>query len=410
MKLNLNGKYTNAVVMTDQIEEEAVNQIIQLCSSEIFKNTQIRIMPDVHSGKGCVIGFTAKVSKGIIPNLIGVDIGCSVSAYEIPSKYTQNGIDFDQLDKIIRKNIPSGMSVRQYKSELISKSFEDKVQKVCQIIDDEEKFDRHLRSIGSLGDGNHFLEIDIDEYKNYYLLIHTGSRNFGNNICKHFQKVASLSYQSKLDKQRESIFAVIPIQNREQALQELNKNKLPDDLKYLDGYDLTQYIECMKIAQEFAKLNHQVIFKEICNGMEWEQDFENQFECIFTSHNYLEFLPNNEFIIRKGAVRANKDELLLIPLNMKDGTLICKGKGNIEWNCSAPHGAGRIMSRKQAKQELSLNEFKNVMKDIWSSCVTQETLDEAPMAYKDKSTILDSIGDTVEIIKQLTPVYNYKAN
>ena len=401
MKLEIKGKYNSAVVMTDQIEEECVGQLVTLCSQEIFKDSQIRIMPDCHAGKGCVVGFTASIKDRIIPNLVGVDISCSISTYKLDVKE----VDFEQLDNVIRKYVPSGMSIRSTVSKLVTDELKAKIEKVCKEIGDENGYNRHLKSIGTLGGGNHFLEINKDKDGYLWLSVHCGSRNFGKKICDFHQDKAIRIYQERLDAKRAYALSLIPPKERQEWLQNhIEVNKLPPELRYLDGEDLDLYVEHMKVAEEFATVNHKVIVHEICSHMGW-----NVVDSIFTHHNYIEFLGNREMIIRKGAISAKKGERVIIPLNMKDGSIVGVGKGNDEWNQSAPHGAGRVLSRGKAKSVLSIEEFQDKMVDVWSSCVSESTLDESPMAYKDMNVIIDAIGETVDIVDRIIPIYNFKA-
>ena len=401
MKLEVKGKYNSAIVMTDQIEEECVGQLVTLCSQEIFKDSQIRIMPDCHVGKGCVVGFTASIKDRIIPNLVGVDISCSISTYKLDVKE----VDFEQLDNVIRKYVPSGMSIRSTVSKLVSDNLKAKIEKVCQEIGDENGYNRHLKSIGTLGGGNHFLELNKDKDGYLWLSVHCGSRNFGKKICDFHQDKAIKVYQDRIDAKRVFALSQIPPKERQDWIKNhIDSDKLPPELRYLDGEDLDLYVEHMKVAEEFATVNHQVIVHEICSHMGW-----NVVDSIFTHHNYIEFLGNREMIIRKGAISAKKGERVIIPLNMKDGSIVGIGKGNEEWNQSAPHGAGRVLSRGKAKSVLSVEEFQDKMKDVWSSCVSESTLDESPMAYKDMNVIIDAIGETVDIVDRIIPIYNFKA-
>lgn len=401
MKLEVKGKYNSAIVMTDQIEEECVGQLVTLCSQEIFKDSQIRIMPDCHAGKGCVVGFTAYIKDRIIPNLVGVDISCSISTYKLDVKE----VDFEQLDNVIRKYVPSGMSIRSTVSKLVSDNLKAKIEKVCQEIGDENGYNRHLKSIGTLGGGNHFLELNKDKDGYLWLSVHCGSRNFGKKICDFHQDKAIKVYQDRIDAKRVFALSQIPPKERQDWIKNhIDSDKLPPELRYLDGEDLDLYVEHMKVAEEFATVNHQVIVHEICSHMGW-----NVVDSIFTHHNYIEFLSNREMIIRKGAISAKKGERVIIPLNMKDGSIVGVGKGNDEWNQSAPHGAGRVLSRAKAKSVLSVEEFQDKMKDVWSSCVSESTLDESPMAYKDMNVIIDAIGETVDIVDRIIPIYNFKA-
>ena len=401
MKLEVKGKYNSAIVMTDQIEEECVGQLVTLCSQEIFKDSQIRIMPDCHAGKGCVVGFTASIKDRIIPNLVGVDISCSISTYKLDVKE----VDFEQLDNVIRKYVPSGMSIRSTVSKLVSDNLKAKIEKVCQEIGDENGYNRHLKSIGTLGGGNHFLELNKDKDGYLWLSVHCGSRNFGKKICDFHQDKAIKVYQDRIDAKRVFALSQIPPKERQDWIKNhIDSDKLPPELRYLDGEDLDLYVEHMKVAEEFATVNHQVIVHEICSHMGW-----NVVDSIFTHHNYIEFLGNREMIIRKGAISAKKGERVIIPLNMKDGSIVGIGKGNEEWNQSAPHGAGRVLSRGKAKSVLSVEEFQDKMKDVWSSCVSESTLDESPMAYKDMNVYIVDIDKTVDIAEQIITIYNFKA-
>lgn len=397
----VSGKYNNAVVMTEYIEDECISQLITLCSQKIFENSKIRIMPDCHAGKGCVVGFTATIKDKIIPNLVGVDISCSISTYKLNVKE----VDFQKLDDVIRKYVPSGMSIRSTISKLVSQDLKDKIYKVCEDIDDINSYQRHLLSIGSLGGGNHFLELNQDKDGFIWLSVHCGSRNFGKKICDYHQNKAIISYQDYLDKKRQYAISQLPPQERQNWLMNhAEVEKLPPELRYIEGEDLDLYVEHMKVAEEFARVNHQVIVDEICSHMDW-----NVVDSIFTHHNYIEFLGNREMVIRKGAISAKSGERVIIPLNMRDGSIVGIGKGNSEWNESAPHGAGRILSRGKAKEILSLDEYQKEMANVWTSCVSTSTLDESPMAYKDMNIILNAIGDTVEILDVIKPIYNYKA-
>lgn len=371
--MKIQGKVTEAVIMTDEIEYSALGQIKTLCSQDMFKDSKIRIMPDVHSGAGCVIGFTAKTEGDIVcPNLIGVDISCSISAY----KLDVDKINFEKLDKVIRENVPSGYDVRNSISRKITKDLKDRIYKVCKEIDDVDNYDRHLKSAGSLGGGNHYIEVNRDSEDSLWLCVHSGSRNFGHKIATYHQKIAKEQCDGKV---------------------------VPKDLSYICGTEYDKYVEHMKVAQEFATKSHEIIVHEIVSKMKWKV-----MDKVFTNHNYIEFF-DDYIIIRKGAIAAYKNQKVLIPLNMRDGTLLGVGKGNSEWNCSAPHGAGRLMSRRAAKDGLSLEEFEKEMKGVWSSCISEKTLDESPMAYKSMDMIIDKVKDTIDIKDRLIPIYNFKA-
>lgn len=350
-------------IFTNNIEEDALKQIEVLMEQDAFKNSKVRIMPDVHVGKGCVIGFTGNLGDKVIPNIVGVDIGCGMLTVELGNI----DIDFENLDKIIKKNIPSGFKV----NKIINKNF-DLTRLYCY---DEIKNKEHiLKSIGTLGGGNHFIEIDIDEDNNKYLIIHTGSRNLGKQIAELYQNKA-IKYCK-------------------------NKVKIPKDLCYLEGKLKEQYLHDMRIAMEFANKNREEIANKILIGLRLDKNLK-RFETI---HNYI----GQDNIVRKGAISACKDEVILIPFNMRDGCIIAKGKGNKDWNYSAPHGAGRIMSRSEARNTLKIEDYKRTMKDIYTTSVDIKTIDEAPFAYKTMQEIIDNIEDTVEIIKIIKPIYNYK--
>lgn len=397
----INGKYTTAKVMTDCIEQDAINQIKNVCDNEKFRDSKIRIMPDVHSGKGCTIGFTAKVKDFAIPNLVGVDISCSISTYKLNTKE----LDFNKLDDIIRNNIGYGMNCRETISSMVG-NFKDKVASVCNDIRDISNLEYHLKNIGTIGGGNHFIEVNQDKDGYLWLTLHFGSRNLGKKICDYHQGIAlkrfnTVSYDAFAKKLKET-----NPQDRQKLVEE-RRNQIANinsDLFYIEGDDLNKYIGHMLIAEEYASLNHKVVLHEILSKLN-----VNIIDSIFTNHNYIELL-NDGYMIRKGSISAKKGQRCIIPLNMADGSLICVGKGNDDWNCSAPHGAGRVLSRGKAKENLSLDEFKERMKNIYTTCVNESTLDESPMAYKDKNIILNSIGETVDIIEQIKPVYNFKAN
>ncbi|GAA6275854.1 RNA-splicing ligase RtcB [Blautia caecimuris] len=390
-------------VFTDNIEPEALNQIYTLVKQPAFKDCKVRIMPDVHAGAGCVIGFTADLGDKVIPNIVGVDIGCGMLTIELG----KIDIDFQFLDNIIRNKIPSGRNTHD--SRMVR--FDDLQKLYCYR---ELKDSKHLeRSIGTLGGGNHFIEIDLDNEGTKYLVIHTGSRNLGKQVAEYYQKLAIevMQGKDKLYSMQEQLIEDYKKQGRkkeiENAIKELhrtfNPNPLgiPKELCYLTGKYRDQYLHDMEICQKYAVLNRNTIASIILDAMKWKSlgGFE-------TIHNYIEIESN---MVRKGAISAKDGELLLIPINMRDGCIIGKGKGNEDWNCSAPHGAGRIMSRSKAKEILSIDEFKDTMKDIFTTSVNQSTIDESPMVYKSIDEIVNNIKDTVDIVKIIKPVYNFKA-
>lgn len=401
-------------IFTNNIEDEAVKQIDELLEQEPFKDCKVRIMPDVHAGKGCVIGFTADLGNKVIPNIVGVDIGCGMLCVELGNM----ALDFEKLDKIIIENIPSGRNIREQK--LID--FEKINELYClRELKESNKFNK---AIGTLGGGNHFVEIDVDDENNKYLVIHTGSRNLGKKVADYYQNLAVelCSGKEEMYKKKEKIIKTYKEQGKkseiQEALKELekeyknNKPNLPKDLCYLENRYRDMYLHDMKICQEYASLNRLHIAKEILMNyfqltyvpeIDYPPIMNNRFETI---HNYISFEDN---IVRKGAISAKKGEKVLIPINMRDGSIIAVGKGNKDWNQSAPHGAGRIMSRIKAKETFTLDEFEKSMKGIYTTSVSVETIDEAPFVYKPMQEIIDNIQDTVEIKKIIKPIYNFKA-
>ena len=391
-------------IFTNNIDEKAIEQIDLLLEQDAFKNSKIRIMPDVHAGKGCVIGFTGNLGNKVIPNIVGVDIGCGMFCANLG----KIEIDFKKLDDFINNNVPSGMNVNKNKMadfDLTKLYCYDKLKHIEWI----------ENSIGSLGGGNHFIEIDIATNGDNYLVIHSGSRNLGVQVADYYQDLANqicnynlLEYENKRKEILITYRQLGKSQEIQKALdklkkdQEENKNVIPYELAYLENEQREAYLHDMKICQEFAKLNRYTIAKMIANYMEWELD--DYFESV---HNYISFEDN---IVRKGAISAKKDEKVIIPINMRDGCIIGIGKGNNDWNNSAPHGAGRIMSSMQAKEIVDLEEYKKSMENIYTTSVTEETKDEAPFVYKSIEEILENIVPTVEVTKIVKPVYNFKAS
>ena len=390
-------------IFTKNIEEEAIKQINELLEQEVFKNSKVRIMPDVHAGKGCVIGFTGDLGDKVIPNIVGVDIGCGMLCVGLG----QADIDLKELDKVIHNYIPSGMNV----NEEIYEYFD--ISRLLCHKELKNKDEWLEKSLCSLGGGNHFIELDIDKDNNKYLVIHTGSRNLGKQVAELYQEKAIkyCSYEKEMKEEREKIIKEYKDQGKEKEIQqsliEVNKKyegktKLPKDLCYLEGKLREDYLHDMKICQEFASKNRELIATKIINKLGLYLFIENHFETI---HNYIDFEDN---IIRKGSIKADKGKQVIIPMNMRDGCIIGIGKGNDDWNCSAPHGAGRIMSRMKAKMELSLKDFEESMKDVYTTSVCDENLDESPMVYKPMQEIIDNIKDTVDVIKIIKPIYNFK--
>ena len=386
-------------IFADIIEDEAKIQIEAITESLAFKDSKIRIMPDVHAGKGCVIGFTGKLQDKVIPNVVGVDIGCGMMGFNLG----KIDIDFSKLDKIIKTQIPSGLAVRS--KEFKSFSFED-----LKCFNALENIDRLRKSLGTLGGGNHFLEVDSDSRGNKYLIVHSGSRNLGVQVAKYYQmKAVEYCNNDKRTKEKQRLIAFHKAIGTEDKIQETLKRYekenpfVSNNLAYLEGDLMYDYLHDMQICQNFADENRLSILLIICTFMDWISIAKPVFN---VRHNYIDLEHN---IVRKGAISAQKNETVLIPINMRDGCILGRGLGNPDYNYSAPHGAGRIMSRKAAKENISLEDFKNSMSDIYTTTVDNSTLDEAPMAYKPIESILENIKDSVEIIDILKPLYNFKA-
>ncbi len=398
--IEIKGLHNNAICYTNKLEEESEKQIEKFCDRAEFKDCRIRIMPDVHAGKGCTIGTTMTLHDKVVPNMVGVDIGCGMETVKIAEKE----IDFVKLDRIIRRNIPSGYNIRRsphrYNEEI---NLDD--LRCIEYIDKK----RAVHSLGTLGGGNHFIEIDRDDEGNLYLVIHSGSRHLGVEVAEYYQESGFKKLYGGYRTQIEETINTLKAQGRENEI-ESTINLIRDRLKevrseqefaYVEGELFDDYIHDMKLVQKFATINRKAMCDVIFRGMEF-----TEVERFTTIHNYID---TDEMILRKGAVSAKKGEKLLIPINMRDGSLICTGKGNEEWNCSAPHGAGRIMSRKEAFKALDMDEYIEQMKSIYSTSVVPSTLDESPMAYKSIESIVSQIGPTCEIEKVIKSVYNFKA-
>jgi RNA-splicing ligase RtcB len=391
-------KLSKQLLGTDCLDQGTVDQVQKICNTQIFKGAKIVIQPDTHQGKGSVIGFSCKMKDYVVPNIVGVDISCSISTHKIDAKQ----VDFNKLDEVIRQRVPSGKNVREGNiSKSVSKDFQDKIQQALTEVNKTEKLHRHYESIGTLGGGNHFLELNQDGEGNYWFSIHCGSRNFGKLICEKHQDKAI----ARMKKRKKAGLSLIPPQERQSFIESLNEDREGDDLAYLEGEDKDLYLKHMQVAREFATLNHRVILEEVCSSMKWEV-----VDSIFTNHNYIELLDNGYFMIRKGAIAAYQGQRVIIPLNMRDGSIIGVGKGNESWNFTAPHGGGRILSRKKAKEVLNMEDFTNSMRGVWTSCVSRDTLDESPMTYKPKEVIVNAIGETVDVREIIKPVYNFKAS
>ncbi|WP_100402626.1 RtcB family protein [Bacillus sp. FJAT-42315] len=395
--LELNGKYNTAKVFTNNVEQTAMSQIIELCNQEFVQDSKIRIMPDTHAGAGCTIGTTMTIQDKIVPNLVGVDIGCGMEVAIIDKNKTE--VNFDQLDDTIRKYVPSGFSVR-------SNSQRHPLSKRVNFRDVRAPFnlDRAKDSIGTLGGGNHFVELNEMDDK-VVLVIHSGSRNLGKQIAEHYQKRA-YDELTDINQKRKEMIERLTKEGRQaeiqEALQTISRPKVSKDLAYLEGQGFDDYMNDMKIAQEYAMLNRKAMVDEIVTRMRWA--IVDNFTTI---HNYIDM---ENMILRKGAISAQQDERVIVPINMRDGSIIAIGKGNPEWNFSGPHGAGRIMSRSKAKQMLSLHDFEDSMNGIWTTSVGASTLDEAPMVYKPINEIMGNIKESLTIEQVIKPLYNFKAN
>lgn len=399
--IEVTGKYNTAFCYTDIVEPEAYAQILSVCNEKAFSDSKIRIMPDVHAGKGCTIGTTMTITERVVPNMVGVDIGCGM--YTVFLGKTE--IDLGEFDRAAH-TIPSGRDVWEGRQE----HFDLTELRCFRSLKDTRRLER---SLGTLGGGNHFIEIDEDSEGNKYLVIHSGSRNLGTQVARIYQDIAVSLSEGKEEyfvKRKKLIeeYKEKGIKNQlQKALKELQDNfekktpSIPRELSYLYGSFMEDYLHDIEICQRFAKRNREKMAEILLEktGLEAKDSFQ-------TIHNYID---TEEMILRKGSVSAKKGETLLIPINMRDGSLICKGLGNPDWNYSAPHGAGRLMSRSAAKEKLTMEEYKKQMSGIFTSCVNEATLDESPMAYKDMNEIIKNIEPTAEIIKRIRPIYNFKA-
>lgn len=393
------GTYNTAICYTGELEEAAAGQIKAVCDQSAFADSKIRIMPDVHAGKGCTIGTTMTITDKIVPGMVGVDIGCGMETVRI----AQKEIDLAKLDELIHARIPCGREVRNTPHGL-----NDQLDLTALRCSPYVDLDRARRSIGTLGGGNHFIEVDRGENGDLFVVVHSGSRHIGCEVAQYYQDEGRKALWGGARYQIDAAVAQLKAQGRFQEIQptinRLRKEHemtIPKDLAYVEGRLFDDYIHDMKIIQQFATLNRKAMMDVILTGMELPP-----VEQFTTVHNYID---TDHMILRKGAVAAYAGQKLLIPINMRDGSLICIGKGNPDWNCSAPHGAGRLMSRKEARSRLSLEEYRKQMEGIYTTCVDRTTLDEAPMAYKGIEEIISHIGPTVDIVQRIRPVYNFKA-
>ncbi len=397
--VEISGKYNRAICYCEELEEQAREQILSVCNQEAFSGSKIRIMPDVHAGKGCTIGTTMTVTDKIVPGMVGVDIGCGMETVKIAEKE----IDFAKLDALIHREIPSGRNVREIPHELNAEI--DLYALRCA---DSVNLERARKSIGTLGGGNHFIEVDRGGDKNLYLVVHSGSRHLGCEVAEYYQKQAKQALWGGAHHQIAELIEKLKSEGRfreiESSVRELKKEHkigMPEELVYVEGRLFDDYLHDMRIIQKFAVLNRRAMTDVIISGMGF-----TRVEEFTTIHNYIDM---EKMILRKGSVSAKAGEKLLIPINMRDGSLICIGKGNEEWNYSAPHGAGRLISRKKAFNTLSMEQYREQMEGIYTTCVVPDTLDESPMAYKSMEEIIAQIEPTVRIVERVKPVYNFKA-
>lgn len=392
------GKNNSAKIFTDVVDQKSIDQVKLLCDQEFVKGSKIRMMPDIHAGAGCTIGTTMTITDKVCPNLVGVDIGCGMHVTKLRG-IKESDVDFTKLDDVIRTYIPSGFYVRNNISPYYRNA--DLRNLDCY---SEIDITRAAHSVGTLGGGNHFIELDKDDVGNVYLVIHSGSRHLGKEVAEYYQKQAynRLVYNKK--KERELLIKNLKANGRAKDIStELARFGVTpaSGLEYLEGPLFHAYIHDMVIVQNYAMWNRIAMTDEIRTHMGWcvEEEFH-------TIHNYIDI---HSMILRKGAVSAKDGEKLLIPINMRDGSLICVGKGNPDWNYSAPHGAGRLFGRMEAKRRFGVDEFHDSMRGIYTTSVSADTLDECPMAYKSMDDIVNNIGDTVDILKVIKPLYNFKA-
>jgi len=396
--LELQGKYATAKVFTDVVDEASISQVISLLNQLYAEGERVRMMPDIHAGAGCTIGTTMTIRDKICPNLVGVDIGCGMETIRIKESH----IEPERLDKVIREGIPSGFNIRT-KAHRFSKSID--LSGLCCA--KKVNIDRAYNSIGTLGGGNHFIEANRDDEGSIYIVVHSGSRHLGLEIANYYQEAAYNALTSYSKEEIDSVIETLKASGRANEIQgalkrlKSKRSPVPKHLAYVEGALFDQYLHDMRIAQRFAELNRQAMMDTIVKGMGFH--VEEQFTTI---HNYIDI---DNMILRKGSVSAQAGERLLIPINMRDGSLLCTGKGNEDWNFSAPHGAGRLMSRSAAKETFTVSEFKKEMEGIYTTSVGRSTLDECPMAYKGMEDIVGNIEPTVSVDAVIKPIYNFKA-
>ena len=395
----ITGKYNTAKIFAQTIDDSAAEQIKTLCDQLFVKGQKIRIMPDVHAGAGCTIGTTMTISDKIVPNLVGVDIGCGMAVYVLENQK----VDFEKLDTFIRREIPSGMNIRAYPHKFTEKINLEELK--CR---EHINLERAIHSLGTLGGGNHFIEVDKDDDGFLHLVLHSGSRYLGKQVAEHYQTAAAKALTAKtaekipaLIKQLKDEGRASEIKAQTKTLKHLLGGDVPKSLAFVEGELFDDYLHDMKLVQQYAVYNRKAMAEDIISALNLTVK-----EHFTTIHNYID---TEAMILRKGAVSARAGEKILIPVNMRDGSLICVGKGNPDWNFSAPHGAGRLFSRSQARKAFNLTDFARTMNGIYTTSINEDTLDECPMAYKNMDEIVACIKPTADIIKIIKPVYNFKA-
>ena len=395
----IRGTHNTAKCFCKMLEPQARQQIQAVCDQQAFADSKIRIMPDVHAGVGCTIGTTMTLRDKVVPGMVGVDIGCGMETV----KLKETSMDFDELDRVIRTQIPSGHAIHMQPHPL-AKDIDLRELRCAGHVDIE----RAQCSIGTLGGGNHFIEIDRGEDGHLYLVVHSGSRHLGVETASFYQKAGWKALQQGYRSLLQEAMQQLKAQGREQEIADVTAKikreyapDVPKELAYVSGKLFADYIHDMKLVQRFAVRNRQAMVQSILQNMRL-----TCLDAFSTIHNYID---TDAMILRKGSVSAKLGETLLIPINMRDGSLICVGKGNEDWNQSAPHGAGRLMSRTDAKNTLTLEQFQQSMRGIYTTCVQQGTLDESPMAYKTMDEIVEQIAPTADIVQRIRPVYNFKA-
>ena len=400
----IKGKYSEAKVYASIVEDEAMSQIYNFVNSPVTENCKVAIMPDAHAGKGICIGFTQEIKGRVVPNAVSVDIGCGMLVLKVSKDFI---MDLPKLDKVIHQKIPSGMNHRDSKHPFADKTHLQDL--ICPV-----NRDKLLLSVGSLGSGNHFLEVDTDENGDYYIVIHSGSRHLGIEVAKYYQNKAIEYWMEggvKFSIGRSKLIQALKSSGRQAEIAEALKKydekkvKMPAELAYLEGPLMEDYLHDMKIAQEYAMLNREAMLDVIISEMGIKK--RHILDKFCTIHNYIDL---DNMILRKGAISLQKDELAIIPGSMQFGSLIVKGKGNKEANFSGPHGFGRLMSRSKAKETLKMEDFKSAMEGIYTTCVSTSTIDEAPMAYKPAESIIPNIEPMCEIISHIHPIYNFKSS